>query len=338
MDDVDRAHCERVNAVMRRPLVTCGMTSYNAAATIERAVHSVFAQTWRPIEVILVDDCSSDTTSTVLRRLEVEFPGLHVLRNEKNLGVAASRNRVIDRARGEFVAFFDDDDVSDPERVARQVRRIVDYEREFARGAKVVCHTARLQVFPDGREIIMPTAGTQESRLAPFGLDMSRHILLGDLLVNGGGGCATCSQMARLSTYKDAGGFDPLFRRSEDTEFIIRLGRAGAHFVGIGTPLVVQAMTHASEKTLAEECRHTLMYLEKHRDLFKSNAHLSFCSRWITSKYALLSGRLGSPLFGFASLVLRHPVYFMRRFLVAWGHAAHNRSLRRFHTTSSASS
>jgi glycosyltransferase involved in cell wall biosynthesis len=333
MGHVDRAHCERANSVTR-PLVTCGITSYNAAATIERAVHSVFAQTWQPIEVILVDDCSSDATSAVLRRLQAEIPDLQVLRNGKNLGVAASRNRIIDQARGEFVAFFDDDDVSDPERVTRQVWRIVDYEREFARGAPVVCHTTRLQVFPDGREIIVPTAGTQESRQAPFGLDMSRHILLGNL-VNGGGGCATCSQMAKLSTYKETGGFDPSFRRSEDTEFIIRLGRAGAHFVGIGTPLVVQTMTHSSEKTLAEECRHTLMYLEKHCDLFESNSQLSFCCRWITSKYAWLSGRLGSPLFGFASLVLRHPVYFMRRFLLSWEHAAHNHSLRRFHKASS---
>src|SRR3990172_7647588 len=324
MGRFDQAPCERADAMMR-PLATCGTTSYNASTTIERAARSVFAQTWRPIEVIVVDDCSSDATPDVLRRLQAEYPNLQMLRNGKNLGVASSRNRIIDQARGEFVAFFDDDDVSDPERIARQISRIVDYERDFANGAPVVCHTARRQVFPDGREIIVPTAGQQGNRRAPSGLDISLHILAGNPLDNGGGACATCSQMARLSTYKGLGGFDPSFRRSEDTEFNIRLGRAGAHFVGIGKPLVVQTMAHSSEKTIAEECRYTLMYLDKHRDLFDSSSQLSFCRRWITSKYAWLQGRLGSAFFGFGSLVLRHPVLFMRRYLSSWEHAAHNR-------------
>lgn len=319
---------------MTRPLATCGLTSYNAQDTIERAARSVFAQTWRPIEVIVVDDFSSDATHDVLRRLQVEFPDLRVLRNEKNLGVAASRNRIVDQARGEFVAFFDDDDVSDPERIACQISRIVDYENDFAKGAPVVCHTARRQVFPDGREVIVATAGQRSNRRAPSGLELSRHILIGIPLENCGGACATCSQMARLSTYKDSGGFDPSFRRSEDTELNIRLGRAGAHFVGVGKPLVMQTMTYSSEKTLTEECRFTLMYLNKHRDLLDSSSQLPFCRRWITSKYALLQGRLGSALFGFGWLMLRHPVLFMRRFLSSRVHAAHNRSIRKFHSAS----
>lgn len=319
---------------MTLPLATCGITSYNASTTIERAARSVFAQTWRPIEVIVVDDCSSDATSDVLRRLQAEFPDLHVLHNENNLGVASSRNRIIDQARGEFLAFFDDDDVSDPQRIARQISRILDYERDFARGAPVVCHTARRQVFPDGRETIVPTAGQQDNLRGPSGLEISRYILAGNPLDNGGGACATCSQMARLSTYKSLGGFDPSFRRSEDTELNIRLGRAGAHFVGIGEPHVVQTMTQSSEKTIAEECRCTLMYLDKHRDLFDSGSQLSFCRRWVTSKYAWLQGRPWSALFGFGLLMLRHPVFFTRRFLSSWEHAAHNRSLRKFHSAS----
>ncbi len=319
---------------MMSPLVTCGITSYNALATIERAARTVFAQTWRPIEVIVVDDCSSDATSDVLRRLQAEFPDLHVLHNEKNLGVASSRNRIIDQARGEFLAFFDDDDVSDPERIACQILRIVDYERDFANGAPVVCHTARRQTFPDGREVIVATAGQQANRRAPSGLDVSRHILTGNPLENGGGACATCSQMARLSTYKGLGGFDPAFRRSEDTELNIRLGKAGAHFVGVGKPLVMQTMTHSSEKTLVEERKFTLMYLDKHRDLLNSSSQLPFCRRWITAKYAWLQGRRRSSLFGFGLLMLRHPLFFLRRLLSSREHAAHNRSIRTFHRAS----
>jgi glycosyltransferase involved in cell wall biosynthesis len=136
-------------------LVTIGITAFNAASTIERAVRSALAQSWRPVEILIVDDGSEDATPEILAELRKEHPEIRLIRHDRNLGIAATRNRILAEARGELLAFFDDDDESLPERVEAQRRRILEYEREFADGAPVICHTARLQLYPGWR----PTNG-----------------------------------------------------------------------------------------------------------------------------------------------------------------------------------
>src|SRR5690606_22001530 len=113
------------------------------AGSIERAVRSALGQYWRPIEIVAVDDASSDGTGRILARLAGAHGEIRVVTQSRNGGVAAARNRVLEEARGVFVCFFDDDDESLPARVGAQLQRILDYEREFDGGAPVICHTAR---------------------------------------------------------------------------------------------------------------------------------------------------------------------------------------------------
>jgi glycosyltransferase involved in cell wall biosynthesis len=83
---------------------------YNAAHTIERAVLSAFAQTLQPHEVIVVDDVSNDESREILARLERLQTGLRVVRQSVNEGPAAARNRGLELAAGNWVAFLDADD------------------------------------------------------------------------------------------------------------------------------------------------------------------------------------------------------------------------------------
>jgi glycosyltransferase involved in cell wall biosynthesis len=313
-----------------RLLVTIGITAYNAAGTVERALRSALTQTWRPIEVVAVDDCSTDGTRDILDRLAGQHPELRVFGNAINGGVAVSRNRILAEARGEFVAFFDDDDESLPERIALQWARIVDYEREFASGARVICHTARRVIYL-GSESIEPTMGQNEGRPAPAGLAVARRILLGAYLEDGYGACPTCSQMARLSTYRALGGFDPKLRRGEDTDLNIRLAEAGGHFVGIGRPLVVQTMTRTSEKNLAEEYRNMLLLMEKHRAIMDREGQYIFCRRWIGVKQAWLEGRHMAFALSLSSLAVCHPILTGRRLVLALPNIGLNRAFSRFH-------
>ncbi len=248
-------------------LITVGITSYNAADLIERAVNSALEQTWRPIEIVIVDDVSSDGTVRVLKRLAKKHNNVRVYVNEKNSGVSASRNRILKEAKGTFVVFFDDDDLSLPNRITEQYKRICDYEQNFANGKPVVCHTARLQIYPDGEKRCVKTMGEIEGRVAPNGIAVADRILRGKPLKDGYGECPTCSQMARLSVYQKLDGFDKLFRRGEDTDFNIRLAVAGGHFVGISSPLVTQTMTKTVDKHIDEELRNSLILLEKHKAL-----------------------------------------------------------------------
>jgi len=316
---------------LSHPLVTVGVTAFNAADTIERAVRSALAQTWRPIEVLVVDDGSTDHTKDVLERLASQHPEMLVLYNKINGGVAVARNRLVAEAKGEFLAFFDDDDESAPDRIEVQLQRIVKYEQDFANGAPVVCHTARRLLYPDGREQIAPTMGQSEGQ-APAGLSVAERVLLGTPLDERYGACPTCSQMARLSTFHALGGFDPAFRRGEDTDFTIRLAKAGGHFVGIAKPLVVQTMTKSEDKSLTDEWQIMSMLLEKHRDVPERLGLYSFCLRWVDAKQAWLEGRRASFAIRLIPLLLTHPARTIRRLVLALPNIKLNRAFKRFHT------
>ena len=100
------------------PLVSVVIPAYNCAAFIEEALQSIYRQTYRHWEIIVVDDGSTDATSSVLA------PHLKKIRyfKQENKGTAAARNAGIKRARGDLIAFLDNDDVWLPEKLELQVR------------------------------------------------------------------------------------------------------------------------------------------------------------------------------------------------------------------------
>ena len=316
---------------MTKPLITIGLTAFNAAGSIERAVTSALEQTWRPIELVVVEDCSTDDTDKVLANMAARHPEIRLFCNQTNGGVAVSRNRILDEARGEFVAFFDDDDWSEPKRIQAQLNRILQYERDFADGAPVICHTARRLRYPDGRERVESTMGQRLGHASPAGLAVARRILLGTPLADGYGACPTCCQMARLSVYRALRGFNVRFSRCEDTDLNIRLAKAGGHFVGISQPLVEQTMTRSPEKTLLEEYRNVLLLLETHRDIMDKENQYGFCRRWIDAKQAWLEGQRGEFALSLISLSLVHPILTARRLAYALPNLGFNRATKYFH-------
>lgn len=108
---------------MNTPYVSVVIAVYNGAETIEKALDSVAAQTYTNVELICVEDGSRDTTFEVLSNWKKNHPSIHMtlIQNEKNMGLAASLNRGIDAARGEFVARIDADDMWTPEKLEKQV-------------------------------------------------------------------------------------------------------------------------------------------------------------------------------------------------------------------------
>ena len=104
----------------QQPLVSVIIPVYNGARFLRAALESVFAQTYRPIEVIVVDDGSSDESGVIAE----SFPEVNYIRQE-NQGVAAARNKGIETARGEFFAFLDQDDLWTPEKLQVQVEHLL---------------------------------------------------------------------------------------------------------------------------------------------------------------------------------------------------------------------
>jgi glycosyltransferase involved in cell wall biosynthesis len=289
-------------------LVTIGITAYNAEDRVAHAIQSALLQDWPDLEAIVVDDGSSDQTTEVVERIAREDGRVRLIKHHHNMGVGAARNSVIEAAAGEFVAFFDDDDESDATRIGAQWSRITQYESEFAMGAPVICHTVRVQSTGYGAERVEPTMGCRKGEPAPYGPAVASRILWGTRLDQGFGAVATCSQMARTSTYRAVGGFDAAFRRSEDTEFCVRLALMGGHFVGIDSPLVRQKLTARADKTLDNELKYKLMLLAKHKQTAPTPGHFSAASGFLRFKYALQRRARFSALICLLQLLVTHPV------------------------------
>lgn len=316
------------------PLITCGITAFNAEDTIERAVRSALHQKYRPIEIVVVDDVSTDSTLQILDRLANAHAEIRIFRQEKNGGVAMSRGRIILEAKGAFIAFFDDDDVSVPERLDAQLRRILDYEAKLAAKAPVICHTARRVVYPDGHEQIWRALGANPVLPAPRGPEVARVILGVDPMSQSGqeGAASTCSQMARRSTYHLIGGFDAAFRRSEDCDFAIRAALNGAHFVGLAEPLVVQSLTSSADKNFEGQHHYGMMLLEKHRQFLSGEHDFQYARCYYEARYAFMAGRYIRFAWNIAIAVWLRPSTAFRRLANVIRNAGHNRRMGRFYT------
>ncbi len=101
-------------------LVSVVITAYNAEKYIGETLRSVFAQTYKPIEIVVADDGSTDGTAHIIK---TDFPDVRYI-YQPNAGQPAARNAGIRHARGEFIAFVDSDDLWFPQKIARQVERL----------------------------------------------------------------------------------------------------------------------------------------------------------------------------------------------------------------------
>ncbi len=104
------------------PRVSVVMAAYNAERTVAAAVRSILWQTMPDVELVVVDDCSTDATYEVVRALADEDSRLRIIRNAQRRERAWSRNRAVMAARAELIAVLDADDIALPERLEVQAR------------------------------------------------------------------------------------------------------------------------------------------------------------------------------------------------------------------------
>jgi glycosyltransferase involved in cell wall biosynthesis len=104
---------------MNRALVSCIVPVFNGERYIQQALESIHQQTYRPLEIIVVDDGSTDNTKEVVRNLGICVQYIE----QGNLGPAAARNLGINLAKGDFVALLDSDDLWHQEKLTKQMAR-----------------------------------------------------------------------------------------------------------------------------------------------------------------------------------------------------------------------
>lgn len=109
----------------QRPLVTFALIAYNQERYVSEAIAAAFAQTYSPLEIILSDDCSSDSTFEIMQRAEAEYKGPHRVilnRNPVNMNIGGHVNAIAAHATGELIVLAAGDDISVPSRTRVLVR------------------------------------------------------------------------------------------------------------------------------------------------------------------------------------------------------------------------
>jgi len=181
---------------MGNPLVSLVIPAYQAERFLGEALESARAQTYRPLEVLVVDDGSTDGTAAVAAR----FPEVACFRLGTNRGLPAARNAGIEQTHGRLIAFLDADDVMTPERISVQARFLVEHPR-------CGCVLARQEVFVEPGATVPPLTATRDRNGAPT--------------------AAVSTTMVTRSAILAVGGFDVSYRFGEDMDLLLRLEAAG---------------------------------------------------------------------------------------------------------------
>jgi teichuronic acid biosynthesis glycosyltransferase TuaG len=206
-----------------QPLVSVIIPALNAAAVVAETLESVRAQTFKDFEVIIVDDGSTDATAAIARRYCETDPRFSLIQ-QPNQGVSVARNAAIGRARGEWIAFLDADDVWLPEKLARQL--------ELAAADPLANFLFTNFCLWDGKGDL--SIWFRDDRPLPSG-DVSRK-----LIFNVSSACAASmsTAMVRREMFHSAGHFDPEFAIAEDWDLLLRMAEHGLWVRGTREPLV----------------------------------------------------------------------------------------------------
>ena len=199
------------------PLVSVVLPTHNRSRWLRDAISSVLGQTSRSLELLVVDDASDDDTREVVASFQ--DPRLRYLRNETNRKLSASRNRGIREARGEWIAFLDDDDVWLPEKL----------EKQLALLGRAGPKTGLIYT---GLQIVHRESGAVRGTLYP-----SRRGDLSEALRESNYVLAPSTVLVRRDLLAAAGCFDESLRYGEDYDLWIRLA-PHAPFDFVAEPLV----------------------------------------------------------------------------------------------------
>jgi glycosyltransferase involved in cell wall biosynthesis len=178
---------------MNSPLISCIIPAYNGEAYLSHAIDSILAQTYRPLEIIVVDDGSTDGTPAIATAYGPQ------LRYEcqANAGPAAARNHGLQEARGEFVAFLDQDDVWHPQKLSRQL--------------------SRFEARPELETCVAHVSLWWVSALRPNEVRFQGHRLSRPVP-----GYVTGTLLARRATFDKVGCFNPALRYGDAADWFLR--------------------------------------------------------------------------------------------------------------------
>ena len=184
-------------------LVSVNLTTYNRAYLLSRAIESILKQTYKDIEILIVDDCSTDETEETVNFYQNRYKFIRYIKHSYNKGNAHSRNTAMNNCTGYYVAFMDDDDEwIDINKIKKQVEIF----QKSSKNLGIVC-SGITRYKEDGSQ-------SKEHTISPKNL--KRRILRGGLIHNS-------TVLTTKDILLELGGFNLDLPRGIDYEFFIRI-------------------------------------------------------------------------------------------------------------------
>jgi hypothetical protein len=211
------------------PLVSIVVPTYNRAGLVEQTIDSVLAQDYEPLELLVLDDGSSDETPAILARYAERHPDRFRWDRHENMGQARTLNKGFEMSRGEVLGYLSSDDLLAPDAVSRLLGALQsDDEAVLA--------------YPAYR--VIDSEGETVDTVVPPEYSRAEAMRLGDTIVGPGA-------LFRRSGLERAGPWDPTLRYLGDFDLWLRLAEQG-RFVRVPEPLA-RWRRHRGALTLAEQ-------------------------------------------------------------------------------------
>ena len=201
-----------------KELVSVIMSAYNSQNTIEKSINSLLVQTYKNIEILIIDDGSNDKTLKSIMKFQNE-PNIKIFENKKNIGLTKSLNKLIKISNGKYIARQDSDDISSPNRLMKQVEDIKKYDLDFSSSRGYIENTKRK--IP-GLSYYLPYS---------YLINYKNPFIHGTLLI-------------KKAVIEEVGLYDERFYYAQDYKLMKELINKGYRYRVIGNPLYELNMTN----------------------------------------------------------------------------------------------
>ena len=248
------------------PKISIIIPTYNRCQLLSRAIQSVLDQTYPNIELIVVDNCSTDTTRKMVQGLS--NPRIKYRRLEKRVGISSARNIGIEMAEGQYIGFNDDDDEIDPQKTELQIKKFINTPE-------------RLGIVYCGHRYVV------NNKVLGVRLPKYRGNIFRNLLAS----CRihTNTVLIKKECFNKTGMFDPELPSSEDWDMWLRLSK---FFDFDYVPDVLASYNLHDGSQISQNLRNKIvgreLFLKKHqKDLDKNHRALGYLCRHLGALYAM---------------------------------------------------
>lgn len=271
------------------------LTTYNAEFTVKSALESIFNQANSPSEVVIVDDCSTDNTWKILEIEASINSKIKLFRTTSNSGPAGSRNLAIENCSQDIVIFFDDDDISAPQRSSIQLKAL---EKSN------LCYVSSQKVYNDIYQTIHANIEFSGQ------IDASsfiKYLLMGSKFSNFSFFVPASTLAARRGDLEKIGKFDAKLRRLEDVDLAIQASINKLLFFFSNEILVTRYYTKAHDKNVVIESESQKKVLIKYQQhvtpsfLLEAEIWYKLRRLYFEKKYLYLICNLTMYIFKFGS-------------------------------------